>query len=73
MTLGYKATFIENIVFGVEIGARYTFTDSLDGSLPDDPSLQSFRFGNINNNDWYVFSGITLNYTFGENPCYCVN
>ncbi|WP_299551815.1 DUF6089 family protein [Seonamhaeicola sp.] len=73
MTLGYKATFIDNIVFGIEVGARYTFSDGLDGSLPDNPNLQSYRFGNINNNDWYVFSGITLTYTFGENPCYCVN
>ncbi|WP_406684982.1 DUF6089 family protein [Seonamhaeicola sp. MEBiC1930] len=73
ITLGYKATFIDNLVFGVEVGARYTFSDSLDGSLPEDTSLQNYRFGNINNDDWYVFSGITLTYTFGENPCYCVN
>lgn len=73
MTLGYKASFIDNIVLGVEIGARYTFSDELDGSVPSNPNLQSNRFGNINNNDWYVFSGITLTYTFGENPCYCAN
>jgi undecaprenyl pyrophosphate synthase len=29
--------------------------------------LKSSQFGNINNNDWYVFSGLTLTYTFGEN------
>ncbi len=73
MTIGYKATFLDNIVFGAEIGARYTFSDELDGSTPSDPNGQAFRFGNINNNDWYVFSGITLTYTFGENPCYCVD
>ncbi|WP_248724219.1 DUF6089 family protein [Seonamhaeicola sp. ML3] len=72
MTLGYKATFIENIVFGIEIGARYTFSDEIDGSVPSDPNNEQFSFGNINNNDWYVFSGITLTYTFGENPCYCI-
>ena len=32
---------------------------------------EEFSFGNINNNDWYMFSGITLTYTFGTNPCYC--
>ncbi|TYA74589.1 type IX secretion system protein PorG [Seonamhaeicola marinus] len=73
MTLGYKASFIDKIVVGIEIGARYTFSDELDGSIPSDPNRQALRFGNINNNDWYVFSGITLTYTFGENPCYCVN
>lgn len=73
MTLGFKTSFIDGFVLGIEVGARYTFSDELDGSLPDSAILQQNRFGNINNNDWYVFSGITLTYTFGENPCYCVN
>lgn len=72
MTLGFKTNFMENFILGFEIGARYTFSDELDGSVPERESLQPLRFGNINNNDWYVFSGITLTYTFGENPCYCV-
>jgi len=73
MALGFKTNFLGNLILGVEVGARYTFSDGLDGSLPDTETLQSYRFGNINNNDWYVFSGITLTYTFGENPCYCTN
>ena len=73
MALGFKTNFLGNLIFGIEIGARYTFSDELDGSIPDTASLQQYRFGNINNNDWYVFSGITLTYTFGENPCYCIN
>ncbi|AUP78856.1 type IX secretion system protein PorG [Flavivirga eckloniae] len=71
MVAGFKASFIDNIVLGIEIGARYTFTDGLDGSISDSQQRQQYRFGNINNNDWYVFSGLTLTYTFGENPCYC--
>ncbi len=72
MVLGFKASFMDNIVMGIEVGARYTFSDHLDGSLPKEASRRPlYRFGNINNNDWYVFSGITLTYTFGENPCYC--
>jgi len=73
MAIGYKSNFLGNLILGVEVGARYTFSDALDGSLPDNQNNQQFRFGNINNNDWYVFSGITLTYTFGENPCYCIN
>ena len=73
MALGFKTNFLETLILGIEIGARYTFSDELDGSIPDGKFRQQFRFGNINNNDWYVFSGITLTYTFGENPCYCVN
>jgi opacity protein-like surface antigen len=73
MALGFKTNFLGNLILGIEVGARYTFSDELDGSFPDDASHFQNRFGNINNNDWYVFSGITLTYTFGENPCYCVN
>ncbi len=72
MALGFKTTLASSFVLAVEVGARYTFSDGIDGSIPDETSLQStFSFGNINNNDWYTFSGITLTYTFGQNPCYC--
>lgn len=71
MTLGIKTNILGSFVIGVEVGARYTFTDALDGSNPNSADLKQYRFGNINNNDWYVFTGLTLTYTFGENPCYC--
>lgn len=74
MTLGVKAKIARHIVIAAEVGARFSFSDALDGSLPDDDELaEQFSFGNINNNDWYVFSGITLTYTFGKKPCYCVD
>lgn len=69
--LGYKTTFTEKLIAAVEIGARYTFTDEVDGSIPDSDSLQNFSFGNLNNNDWYVFTGVTLTFTFGKKPCFC--
>ena len=69
MTLGIKGKVSQRIVLGVEVGARYTLTNNLDGSFPDE-DLSSFRFGNLNSDDWYVFSGITLTYTFGKRPCY---
>lgn len=71
ITLGVKTNFLRNFVIGLEVGARYTFTDNLDGSNPSNSSL--YKFGNINNNDWYVFSGATLTYTFGNKPCYCAD
>jgi outer membrane protein W len=71
ITLGIKTNFARNFVLGLEVGARYTFTDNIDGSNPSDSSLP--RFGNLNNNDWYVFSGATLTYTFGDKPCYCAD
>lgn len=71
MVLGFKTNFLGNLILGIEAGARYTFSDNIDGSFPEDASLKLYRFGNQNNKDWYTFTGITLTYTFGENPCYC--
>ena len=73
MTLGIKANVFERIILGIEVGARYTMTDNLDGSNPKNKILAPLKFGDINSNDWYVFSGITLTYTFGNQPCYCVH
>lgn len=72
ITLGFKTTLTRHIILALEVGARYTFSDELDGSEPDSEELKKIvRFGNFNNNDWYVFSGFTLTYTFGRKPCYC--
>ncbi len=73
IVLGYKASLGTKFVFAAEIGARYTFTDNLDGSNPTKglEDNDGLKFGNVNNNDWYVFTGITLTYTFGRKPCYC--
>lgn len=71
MILGIKTNLTTNLVVGLEVGARYTFTDNFDGSNPKNDGLKPLRFGNLNNNDWYVFSGATLTYTFGNKPCYC--
>ncbi|MGB6269424.1 MAG: DUF6089 family protein [Olleya sp.] len=71
MVLGFKAAVTSEIILAFEVGARYTFTDEIDGSVPDAGELSSRSFGNLNNDDWYTFTGITLTYTFGQNPCYC--
>lgn len=69
MVLGIKKTLGRDFVIGAEIGARYTFTDNLDGSDPE--SRFGEGFGNLNNNDWYMFTGITISYTWGRIPCDC--
>ncbi|WP_417358160.1 DUF6089 family protein [Flavobacterium sp.] len=73
MTVGIKTNVLPNFVIGFEVGARYTFSDNLDGSYPEDDTYQNLRFGNLESDDWYVFTGFTLTYTFGEKPCYCPN
>ncbi len=65
--LGYKTRLGFNFALGMEIGARYTFKDDLDYNNLDIPSL---NFGNPDSNDWYVFTGINLVYTFGRAACY---
>lgn len=71
ITLGFKMRIGYNWILGAESGVRYTFVDDLDGSNPKNDRYEHLSFGNINSNDWYVFSGFTLTYTFGKNPCYC--
>ena len=72
IVLGYKTTLSDKLILALEIGARYTFSDELDGSIPDNPdAIPLYGFGNLNNNDWYTFTGVTLTYTFGRNSCYC--
>lgn len=70
MVLGYKFSLYKKIILALEIGARYTFSDNIDGSIPASGD-KSIGFGNINNKDWYTFTGATLTYTFGKNPCFC--
>ena len=73
MTVGAKFRLNQFLILGAEIGARYTFTDNLDGSNPVklnvSQQLDNLEFGNIFSDDWYVFSGLTLTYTFGRKAC----
>jgi len=71
--LGVKASISPRLILAAEVGIRATLTDNIDGSNPTNENWRPLRFGNLNNNDWYVLSGLTLTYTFGQKPCYCAN
>lgn len=71
MTVGVKSNVTDNFVLALEVGARYTLTDNIDGSFPKSKDRELLKFGNTNSTDWYVFTGLTLTYTFGNKPCYC--
>lgn len=73
MVVGLKARISHSFILAGEVGVRYSFTDNLDGSNPSNDTHSNLKFGNINSNDWYVFTGLTLTYTFGQNPCFCSN
>lgn len=66
--VGYKTILAPNVGIGFETGFRYTFKDDIDG-YPYDPDSVNVQI-NPNNNDWYVFTGITLVFAFGREGCY---
>jgi long-subunit fatty acid transport protein len=67
---GFKTILAPGVGIGFEVGFRYTFKDDIDGY----PYLDYQQGDNIqinpNNNDWYVFTGITLVFAFGREGCY---
>ena len=71
--VGIKSNISPFVILGLEIGARYTLSDNLDGSAPETEASipNNLKFGNLQNNDLYVFTGITISFTFGDLPCYC--
>jgi len=71
--LGLKVNPNPFFVLAFEVGARYALTDNLDGSNPENEFADNlgYKFGNIANNDWYIFTGLTISFTFGDLPCYC--
>ena len=71
MTVGVKGRVFRHFVIGFEVAARYSFADDIDGSNPKNDDFKNLRFGNLNSDDWYMFTGVTLTYTFGNKPCYC--
>lgn len=64
--VGIKSKLIGPLAFAIETKVRYSLEDDLDYTTETIPSL---NFGS-NNNDWYMFTGISLIYTFGRPACY---
>lgn len=72
ISLGYKTRIADKLILTFEVSAKYTYSDNLDGSTPiKNGDLNFGGQGGALNNDWYVFSGIMLTYTFGRLPCFC--
>ena len=73
MVLGLKGRLMDHVILALESGARFSYKDDLDGSNPTNKGLSGQAFGNLKSKDWYVFTGFTLTYTFGNKPCYCAD
>lgn len=71
--IGIKFSINNSFVLSFETGIRYSLTDNIDGSNPIGQFENDIqvKHGELYNNDWYVFTGIALSYTFGRQPCYC--
>ena len=64
--IGYKSKLSGTLAFAVEAKFRYTFEDDLDYVSNKTTNLTLEGTGN----DWYMFTGFSLIYTFGQPPCY---
>ena len=69
MGLGIKSLIYGKLAFALEVRANYTLTDGIDFTTEEIPSL---NFGGTSD-DWYMFTGISLVYTFGRPSCYARN
>ncbi len=72
--VGFRTTFTDNL----DKGDPEMTINVLDGSLTEEEVgviqnqiTDTYKLGNKNSNDWYVFTGLTFAYTFGRPPCYC--
>lgn len=66
MGVGYKSIIYGKLAFAIEARAHYSLTDGIDFTSSDVPS---FNFGGTSD-DWYMFTGFSLVYTFGRPSCY---
>ena len=64
--VGFKSKLIGSLAFSLEAKFRYTFEDDLDYNTDQ---VAELNFGGTGN-DWYMFTGVSLIYTFGRPACY---
>ena len=64
--LGFKSKLSGSLAFALETKFRYTFEDDLDYN---NEKIAKLNFGGTGN-DWYMFTGFSLIYTFGRPACY---
>ena len=64
--IGLKGRLADNFAIAFETGVRFTFVGDIDFTTD---RINPLDFGG-NGNDWYVFSGVSIVYTFGRPPCF---
>lgn len=74
--VGFRYTKTDNLDHSFADFSDFTFItepglDPTETGIRDIRAVESRQVGNTSNYDWYVFTGLTLTYTFGRPPCYC--
>lgn len=74
--VGFRYTKTDNLDFSFANEKDFTFNmepglDPEQIEILNSNIIKSRQVGNTSNYDWYVFTGLTLTYTFGRPPCYC--
>ncbi|MFV0531138.1 MAG: DUF6089 family protein [Flavobacteriales bacterium] len=72
--VGFRTTFTDNLDKGDPDITVNVLNNSLTQNEINTINQQitdTYKIGNTNSNDWYVFTGLTFAYTFGRPPCYC--
>jgi hypothetical protein len=70
MGLGVKKLVGKRFSVDFEFGIRKTFFDYIDGiSDTDDLAIKDYQYGNPNLDDWYMYTGISLNFIIYKIPC----
>lgn len=74
--VGFRYTSTDNLDNSFATEGDFTFINEPGISQSEldwrnEAAIKSRQVGNTSNFDWYVFTGVTLTYTFGRPPCYC--
>lgn len=79
--IGVRPTIVDNLDMAFSNPEDFTFVtepglEQTPGIIDqirirNDEMIIQRQIGDHSNNDWYVFTGFTLTYTFGRPPCFC--
>lgn len=69
MGAGFKYLIQKKYTIGLEVGARKTFFDYLDGTSDGDQAVKDYQYGNPKDDDWYFYTGLSLSITLFNIPC----
>ncbi len=69
MGAGFKKMVSKQFCLSIEVGARKTFFDYLDGIGDGEQIIKDYQYGDPVTNDWYFFTAVSLTYVMYDIPC----